>query len=183
MNQHFRIHFLVFFSFVFHQIFKFDRMPKFEDVEDDPAKINAVVGQLMIILCKAMFVNFFCCQNPYGCLKNIILMVESWITLLAYFMEKIQILALKFNPLLDVKWEKTTFFFCFVLGNRIFFFNYITRGKVIFEILVWRKRIWFAIENHITHWRKQFQGNCEENCCLHLRLLHYCVIQCFRKAI
>lgn len=56
-------------------------------------------------------------------------------TLLAYFMEKIQILALKFNPLLDVKWGKTTFF-VFVLGNRIFFFDYITRGKVIFEILV-----------------------------------------------
>lgn len=52
-------------------------MPKFEDVEDDPGKINAVVGQLMIILCKAMFVNFNWYQNPYGCLKNIILMVES----------------------------------------------------------------------------------------------------------
>ena len=45
-------------------------MPKFEDVEDDPAKINAVVGKLMIILCEPMFVNFNCCQNPYGCLKK-----------------------------------------------------------------------------------------------------------------
>lgn len=45
-------------------------MPKFEDVEDDPAKINAVVGKLMIILCEAMFVNFNYCQNPYGCLRK-----------------------------------------------------------------------------------------------------------------
>ena len=70
VNPHLRIHFLVFFSFVIHQIFKFDRMPKFEDVEDDPAKINAVVGKLMIILCEPMFVNFNCCQNPYGCLRK-----------------------------------------------------------------------------------------------------------------
>ena len=47
-------------------------------------------------------------------------------TLLDYFTGKIQILALKLNPLLDVKWGKKTFFF---LVNRKIFFQLYIKGK------------------------------------------------------